>query len=39
MRFAILTIAITLIIIAISKPDYVDCPHGSTVAAGIGACK
>lgn len=39
MRFTLLVIGLTLIIISISKPDYVDCPHGSTVAAGIGACK
>lgn len=39
MKFTILTITITLIIIAISKPNDNDCPRGSTVAAGIGACK
>lgn len=39
MKFTLLVIGLTLIIIAISKPDDNDCPKGSTVAAGIGMCK
>ncbi len=39
MRFTILIIALTLIIIAISKPDDGDCPRGSIVSSGIGMCK
>lgn len=39
MKFTLLVIGLTLIIIAISEPDNNDCPRGSTVAAGIGLCK
>jgi hypothetical protein len=39
MKFTLLVVMLTLIIIAISKPDDNDCPRGSTVAAGIGLCK
>lgn len=39
MKFTLLVVMLTLIIIAISKPDDGDCPRGSTVAAGIGLCK
>lgn len=35
MRFTILVVMLTIIIIAISKPDDGDCPRGST----IGMCK
>jgi hypothetical protein len=39
MKFTLLVVMLTLIIIAISNPDDNDCPRGSTVAAGIGLCK
>lgn len=39
MKFTLLVIGLTLIIIAISEPNDSDCPRGSTVAAGIGLCK
>lgn len=39
MKFTLLVVMLTLIIIAISKSDDNDCPRGSTVAAGIGLCK
>lgn len=39
MKYTILVVALTLIIIAISKPDDGDCPRGSIVSSGIGMCK
>lgn len=39
MRFTMLVVALTLIIIAISKPNDNDCPRGSVVSSGIGMCK
>lgn len=39
MRFALLVVALIIIIIAISKPDDGDCPRGSVVSSGIGVCK
>lgn len=39
MKFTILVVALTLIIIAISKPNDGDCPRGSVVSSGIGMCK
>lgn len=39
MKYTILVVALTLIIIAISKPDDGDCPRGSIISSGIGMCK